>query len=107
MRHLLVANGIKGWRRRIKLFGNPDFVWRTKRLALFIDGCFWHGCPIHGHIPASRTDYWTAKLVRNHIRDRLVTKKLRERGWVVVRIWECSLRRRPNSILKRILRKLE
>jgi DNA mismatch endonuclease, patch repair protein len=66
----------------------PDVVFTRKRLALFIDGCFWHCCPIHGNSPRSNTDYWGPKLERNVIRDHLVDEALEESGWHVVRAWE-------------------
>jgi len=66
---LLRANGLTGWRRGTKVMGSPDLVWRRERVALFVDGCFWHGCPRHGETPRSRVAYWTAKLARNARRD--------------------------------------
>ena len=94
---LLRATGITGWRRRVKLIGSPDFVWRKQRFALFVDGCFWHGCPRHGQIPASRVEYWVPKLIRNKRRDREVTKALRKAGWSVLRVWECALTQRRSA----------
>jgi DNA mismatch endonuclease, patch repair protein len=88
---LLRAHRITGWRRGVRLLGNPDFVFRTKKIAVFVDGCFWHGCPKHGRIPGSRQAYWLPKLTRNAERDRQVSRELRRRGWKVVRIWECAL----------------
>ncbi len=62
------------------LYGKSDFVFRPERLAVFVDGCFWHGCPKHGRKPKSRKTFWTAKLERNAARDRLVTRTLRKAG---------------------------
>src|SRR5262245_22941360 len=81
---LLREHGIGGWRRKFPLLGKPDLVWRKSRVAVFLDGCFWHGCPRHGHTPRSRLDYWVPKLARNAARDRAVTRELRSRGWKVV-----------------------
>src|SRR5579871_1471893 len=78
---------IKGLRRRHPLHGRPDFVFVRERLAVFVDGCFWHGCPYHGHNPQSNRSYWIPKLQRNKERDRAVTKHLRKSGWRVLRIW--------------------
>lgn len=90
---LFQAHGITGWRRRQKLFGKPDFVFRAERVAVFVDGCFWHGCPKpkHAPLPKNRAAWWAAKLRRNRERDLLVTKTLRKAGWRVVRVWECDL----------------
>lgn len=90
---LLRAHGLTGWRRGTKLPGSPDFVWRRERVVLFVDGCFWHGCPEHGEIPVSRVAYWSAKLTRNAKRDRAVSRTLRGMGWIVLRVWECALTR--------------
>ena len=85
-------NAIKGWRRHHPLPGKPDFVFRTEKLAIFVDGCFWHGCPKHGRNPDSNPEYWVPKLARNRARDRAVTRELRRLGWTVVRFWEHDLR---------------
>jgi DNA mismatch endonuclease (patch repair protein) len=85
-------SGIIGWRRNVPLPGKPDFVFRLERLAVFVDGCFWHGCPVHGRKPGSNRSYWLPKLARNRARDLAVTRELRRRGWRVLRIWEHALR---------------
>lgn len=69
----------------------PDFVFREARLAVFVDGCFWHSCPIHGMQPQSNADFWKAKFAGNRARDRAVTRELRRRGWQVLRVWEHEL----------------
>src|SRR5262249_34229564 len=61
---------IHGWRRRIKLPGQPDFVFLHSKVAIFVDGCFWHGCPSHAQIPRQNAAYWRPKLERNQGRDR-------------------------------------
>jgi DNA mismatch endonuclease (patch repair protein) len=90
---LMRAAGITGWRRGAKLMGKPDFVFRRERVAVFVDGCFWHGCPRHGTMPRNNREFWKAKLARNAARDREVTRALREAGWRVLRVWECALTR--------------
>lgn len=66
----------------------PDIVFTRQRLAVFIDGCFWHGCPKHGSEPKTNRDYWLPKLAENKERDREHNRLLRAAGWEVVRIWE-------------------
>jgi DNA mismatch endonuclease (patch repair protein) len=85
---------ITGWRRHYRLKGKPDFVFPKLRIALFIDGCFWHGCRrcYDGHLPKSNQEYWVAKIARNIRRDRLVNRSLRSLGWRVFRLSECRLR---------------
>ena len=79
---------ITGWRRNQKVFGKPDFAFRRERLAVFVDGCFWHGCPRHYKIPAGNRAFWKTKFASNKARDRRVNRELRKLGWRVVRIWE-------------------
>jgi DNA mismatch endonuclease (patch repair protein) len=75
-----------------ELVGKPDFVYENARVVIFIDSCFWHGCKYHLRMPASNQDYWVAKIARNRRKDRQVTKQLKEEGWLVLRIWEHSLK---------------
>jgi DNA mismatch endonuclease (patch repair protein) len=84
--------------------GKPDIVMPHRHIAIFVDGCFWHGCPRCGHIPKTNEAYWRAKITRNKKRDRKSTKELKTLGYRVVRIWECQLAKRPASCLKRITR---
>jgi len=88
---LLRKHGIVGWRRNQKVLGNPDFVFPKNRVAIFIDGCFWHGCPKHGEIPATNRSFWKKKIEQNAARDRLISDKLRRNGWHVYRFWEHDL----------------
>jgi len=67
---------------------HPDIVFTRWRVTVFVDGCFWHGCAEHQHIPKANTDYWVPKLQANVERDQRVDKSLAEAGWLVVRIWE-------------------
>lgn len=66
----------------------PDFVFTRARIAVFVDGCFWHGCPEHSAVPKANPQYWVPKLERNRERDRRVTAALVAEGWNVVRLWE-------------------
>ena len=92
---------LRGWRRHLRIFGNPDFVFLSARLAVFVDGCFWHGCPIHGGLPATNKAFWLEKLSRNRRRDRQVTRRLKKSEWHVLRIWQHDLRN-SERVAKRI-----
>ena len=83
----------------------PDFVFPHRRLAVFVDGCFWHGCPKHETKPKSNAAFWRNKFARNIARDRLVTRTLRRAGWRVLRIWEHELARKNAARLRRRIRK--
>jgi DNA mismatch endonuclease (patch repair protein) len=91
MIRLFRANGIKGWRRNWPLPGKPDFVFPKLRIALFVDGCFWHRCPKCYRQPATNAEFWEAKIGRNVERDKDVGRELKKRGWKVVRVWEHQL----------------
>jgi DNA mismatch endonuclease (patch repair protein) len=103
---LLRAARITGWRRHARVYGHPDFVFPGARLAIFLDGCFWHACPHHGQIPRTNVTFWRRKLARNQARDRLVGRELRRRGWTVLRFWEHSLKRRPGWVIAKLVRVL-
>lgn len=103
---VLRAHRITGWRRHQAIFGKPDFVFREVRVALFVDGCFWHGCPRCYTRPESNRLFWDAKRTGNRARDRLVGRELRRLGWRVLRIWEHDLRKHPGRVIARILRAL-
>ena len=81
----------------------PDFVFPKLRTALFVDGCFWHGCPKHGTKPKTRASFWLAKIMGNKARDRRVNRLLRGKGWKVLRIWEHELAKKN---LPRLLHRL-
>jgi DNA mismatch endonuclease Vsr len=90
----LVRAGISGWKMHNRaLPGNPDFVFLKERIAVFVDGCFWHGCSRCGHIPKTNSPFWRAKIQRNIERDRANIRKLGDSDFRVVRIWEHELRR--------------
>lgn len=89
---LLREAGVSGWRRHVSLPGRPDFTFRARRLAIFLDGCFWHGCPRCYRLPEDNRKYWSKKLLMNRRRDCRHTRNLRCLGWKVLRIWEHSLK---------------
>ena len=101
---IFLENGITGWRRNSPVFGKPDFVFPARRVAVFVDGCFWHGCPAHYNAPANNADFWIRKFVLNRNRDRLVNRTLRKLGWRVVRIWEHALKGNAGRVAYRISR---
>ncbi|NLI93101.1 MAG: very short patch repair endonuclease [Peptococcaceae bacterium] len=92
--------GITGWRRNYKVFGKPDFVFHKQKVAVFLDGCFWHGHNCRNTHPKQNEDYWQRKISCNMARDEEVTRRLEKLGWTVVRIWECELLRKNQTVLK-------
>lgn len=105
---LLRSWGLKGWRRHLPLPGRPDFAWRRERVVVFVDGCFWHGCPRCYSLPRNNTAFWREKLKGNQRRDRRVNRALRMAGWTVVRVWECQVAtRRTKTAIHRALVKTD
>lgn len=110
------AEGWSGWRRQRAIGGRaaagarfqvrPDFVFAARRLVVFVDGCFWHGCPQHGTRPRGNAAFWRAKFRRNRERDRRDTRNLRRAGWKVLRLWEHELKPRARRALLAKLRKV-
>jgi DNA mismatch endonuclease (patch repair protein) len=97
---------ITGWRRHRPVFGRPDFVFPKLRVAVFVDGCFWHGCPQHYNAPSGNAAFWRKKQAANRRRDQLVNRTLRKSGWRVLRIWEHSLPH-ESRVVARVRRMLE
>ena len=96
---------IVGWRRNQRVFGKPDFIFRKLRVAVFVDGCFWHCCPLHATWPKNNSEFWADKLAKNRARDRLVTRTLKMQGWSVLRIWEHELKLMHRAKLESRLRR--
>jgi DNA mismatch endonuclease (patch repair protein) len=82
-----------------------DIVFGPARIAVFVDGCFWHACPIHGSVPKANHEWWVKKLRRNRTRDKNTDKILREAGWLAVRIWEHENSRRAAERISRLVRR--
>lgn len=101
---LLRQAGLSGWRRHLPLPGKPDFAWPREKVAVFVDGCFWHGCPRCYVAPKNNASFWREKIETNRKRDRRVAARLRRTGWSVLRIWECAVPS-PRS-LRRVSRAL-
>jgi DNA mismatch endonuclease (patch repair protein) len=91
--------GIKGWRRNYPVKGHPDFVFPKRRVAVFVDGCFWHGHDCRNTHPKQNEEFWSAKQQRNKAHDKAVTEEFERRGWTVIRIWECELKKKNLPLL--------
>lgn len=104
-RSLLMRSGIRGWKigHDSGLPGKPDFVFHQAYLAIFLDGCFWHGCRRCRSIPVTNREFWIAKIQGNQRRDRSAVRTLREMGWKAVRIWEHELKTAGSDVLRKIL----
>lgn len=102
---LLKAGSIKGWRRHLPLPGKPDFCFPKQKVTVFVDGCFWHGCPKCYRRPKSNLDFWDGKVAANCARDRRVNQELRNKGFVVMRIFEHQLKH-PAKVVVRIRKAL-
>lgn len=90
------------YRLGAKLPGSPDIVFVSARIAIFVDGCFWHNCPIHGELPVTNREYWQAKITRNEDRDRRVDEELQHLGWNVLRVWEHDIDQNVESVAEQI-----
>ena len=103
LRKLLFARGIRGYRIHFNLPGKPDIVFTRKKIAVFIDGCFWHKCPVCYQEPETRKEFWMKKIQSNIDRDKKVDKQLKSDGWTVIRIWEHEIKKEPEKTVKRII----
>ena len=103
LRKLLWSRGIRGYRIHHNLLGKPDIVFTKKRVAIFIDGCFWHKCPVCFQEPETRKEFWMKKIQSNIDRDAKVDEQLKNNGWTVIRIWEHEIRKEPEKAIKKII----
>lgn len=105
---LLRINKIRGWKKHPKnVIGHPDFFFPATKLAVFVDGCFWHACPKCGRIPKTRVKFWADKIAGNRRRDSRIRRQLSKTGFSVMRIWEHEVStRNAVRLLRRILRAL-
>ncbi|MCK6584501.1 MAG: DNA mismatch endonuclease Vsr [Anaerolineales bacterium] len=104
MIQILQKHHISGWRRNQAVLGKPDFIFPKQKIALFVDGCFWHGCPKHSNMPRNNQEFWARKLQANKDRDKFVNKELREAGWRVVRVWEHEMKY-PEKVAAKLIRR--
>ena len=104
-RSLLIRSSVRGWKigHHSGLPGSPDFVFLRARLAIFLDGCFWHGCNRCRSIPTTNRTFWVTKIQRNKERDEKVARILRAVGWKVMRIWEHELKTDGDGVLRKVL----
>jgi DNA mismatch endonuclease (patch repair protein) len=100
LRRALWAAGVRGWRLHPKAPGRPDLAWRAKRVAVFVDGAFWHGHPDHYH--GQSGEFWDKKIARNRKRDEIVNAELAELGWTVVRLWDFEIERELPACVARV-----
>lgn len=107
LRKMLYARGLRGYRLHYNLPGKPDIIFTKKKIAVFIDGCFWHKCPICFQEPETRKEFWMKKIQSNVERDEKVNELLKTDGWNVIRFWEHDVRKKPVEIVIKISEILE
>ena len=103
LRKMLWESGLRGYRVHYKLPGKPDIVFTRKKVVVFVDGCFWHKCPVCFRPPETNAEFWNDKLQKNVERDLKVTKELEDLGWTVLRFWEHEVKKTPEDVVARIL----
>jgi len=110
LRRAIWAAGLRYRIHRPVCGSKPDIVFVTARVAVYVDGCFWHGCPLHGVMPKSNTEFWQTKLGRNRERDAQTNLKLRRARWKVLRFWEHEVEKSAahcaNKVIRTVLKRL-
>jgi DNA mismatch endonuclease (patch repair protein) len=107
LRKALYAEGVRGWRCDYKRApGRPDIAWPARRIAVFVDGAFWHGHPSR-HKPGRSGEYWDKKIQANVARDRRVDSELEEEGWRVLRIWDFEIKKDLDGVVTRVAETLD
>jgi DNA mismatch endonuclease (patch repair protein) len=102
-RFLLVRGKVRGWKLApADIPGRPDFFFPQEQVAVFVDGCFWHGCRVCGHVPSTNRPYWQLKLQRTQQRDARTNSELERAQIAVLRFWEHELKDDPNACLSRL-----
>jgi len=104
IRKRLWSEGIRYRKNSTKHFGKPDLIIAKKRIVIFIDSCFWHGCKKHLRLPVTNKDYWKTKISRNINRDKIVNKYYAEIRWKVIRIWEHDIKN--DKLLEKVIENL-
>lgn len=100
LRRALYAAGLRGWRCHPKVTGRPDFAWIGRKVAVFVDGAFWHGHPDHYWGQSGK--FWDDKIGRNRTRDEKVNRELADAGWTVVRVWDFEVARDLDAAVARV-----
>ena len=103
LRKALWKSGLR-YRLRLCLPGTPDLAFIGRKVAIFVDGCFWHGCPEHYTCPVRNAAFWRRKIKRNLSRDRKANQNLADLGWSVIRIWEHEIPQDLDSVVRRVQR---
>ncbi|HVW86586.1 MAG TPA: very short patch repair endonuclease [Bryobacteraceae bacterium] len=103
LRSALHASGLRFRLHRRDLPGAPDIVFPGARVAVFVDGCFWHGCPSHGARPKTNREFWSSKLAANRRRDLNVNASLKDSGWTVLRFWEHEVKRGLPGVVRSVV----
>lgn len=104
LRKLLYKRGLRGYRIHYKLLGKPDIVFTKRKIVIFVDGCFWHKCPVCFIKPETRTEFWMRKIINNVKRDKMVKKNLEKEGWIVLRFWEHEIKKSADEVISKILK---
>ena len=103
LRSRMIQKGINGWELHPRdVIGKPDFVFRREKIAVFVDGCFWHGCRYCRTLPSTNKDFWKLKIASNKNRDKLVRSTLGGLGWTTIAIWEHEIKDDPESCVAAI-----
>jgi DNA mismatch endonuclease, patch repair protein len=106
LRRALFEAGVRGWRCHYKRApGKPDVAWPALRIAVFVDGAFWHGHPSR-HKPGRSGSYWDSKIAGNVQRDRAADEALEADGWTVIRVWDFEVRRDLAGVIARVVSEL-
>lgn len=100
LRKELRKKGIKGYRVHVDLPGTPDVVFSRNKLAVFVDGCFWHGCPIDFRPPSTNVVFWEGKIKKNIERDKEVNERLKRQGWTVLRFWGHEIKKTIDDVVE-------
>lgn len=107
LRKALSSRGIRGYRLHSKIIGKPDIVFTNKKVAIFIDGCFWHKCPRCFIKPQTRKEFWNKKIEGNVQRDKIINVELKKGGWKVLRFWEHEVKKDLEKCIKKIINAIQ
>jgi DNA mismatch endonuclease (patch repair protein) len=102
LRSALHTEGLRFRIHRRDIAGCPDIVFPGKKVAVFVDGCFWHGCPKHQTMPRTNSAFWRQKLQQNRERDRAVKQALQSSGWKILRFWEHEVHQEISSVVRKV-----